>query len=94
MFFLLAWVFFGLIVGIIAKAIHPGDEPLGFFPTVFIGIAGSYVGGTLNWFFYGSNSFLRPSGLLMSIVGGVVFCMLWRLYQLKVDGRSFLSGRK
>lgn len=88
--FLIAWIIFGLIVGLIAKAIHPGEEPLGFFHTMLVGIAGSYVGGFLSWFFYGQDSFLKPSGLLMSVVGGVLFCMGWRFYQLKNEGKKFL----
>jgi len=49
MFTLIIWGIFGLIVGLIAKAIHPGEDPVGFFPTIGIGIVGSYIGGGINW---------------------------------------------
>lgn len=94
MFSFLSWIVFGLVVGLIAKAIHPGEEPLGFLPTLLVGVAGSYTGGILNWFFYGQESFMKPSGLLMSIVGGIVFCMLWRLYRLRVEGKNFMGSQR
>ena len=42
---ILSWIFMGLIVGIIAKMIMPGDDPGGFIVTILIGIAGAFVGG-------------------------------------------------
>lgn len=94
---ILIWLVFGLIVGLIAKAIHPGDEPSGCLSTVAIGVGGSFVGGALNWLIgMGGNSF-APSGFLMSIVGGVICCVLWRWWTLKhsPEGpKSFFTGRK
>jgi len=81
MLWILSWVIYGLIVGLLAKAIHSGDDPVGFLPTVGIGIAGSYVGGFIN-FLLGSGSAFSPSGIVMGIVGGVVFCWIYRKYRL------------
>ena len=41
----LAWIILGLIAGAIAKALHPGKDPGGFFVTMLIGIVGAIVGG-------------------------------------------------
>jgi uncharacterized membrane protein YeaQ/YmgE (transglycosylase-associated protein family) len=93
----LSLIFFGLIVGLIAKAIHPGDEPVGFLPTVSIGIVGSFVGGVLNWALGYKDQIASTSGFAMSIVGGVLFCALWRYYKLKNSSegpKSFVTGRK
>ena len=49
LFTLIGWLIYGLLVGIIAKALHPGDDPIGFLPTMGIGVAGSYIGGLINW---------------------------------------------
>ncbi len=35
----------GLVVGILAKWIMPGKDGGGFIVTIFLGIAGAYVGG-------------------------------------------------
>ncbi|EUA35566.1 putative membrane protein [Mycobacterium xenopi 3993] len=40
-------IILGLIVGFIARLIVPGRQPMGWIATALLGIAGSYVGGTL-----------------------------------------------
>ena len=47
MFSLLAWIVFGLIVGVIAKFVMPGRDPGGLLITIVLGIVGSIVGGFL-----------------------------------------------
>ncbi len=42
---ILSWILLGLIVGVLAKWIMPGDDPGGFVLTVVLGIAGALVGG-------------------------------------------------
>ena len=42
---ILSWLLLGLIAGVLAKWIMPGDDPGGIFVTISIGIAGSFVGG-------------------------------------------------
>lgn len=42
---ILSWILLGLVVGVLAKWILPGDDPGGFVITVLIGIAGAVVGG-------------------------------------------------
>lgn len=80
---IIGWIFYGLIVGAIAKFVHPGEEPIGCLPTVGIGIAGSYIGGAINYFLGNGTSVFSPSGLLMGIVGGVIFCFAYSWYKTK-----------
>ncbi len=49
MFYLLGWAIYGLLVGYFARMIHPGEEPPGCLVTIGIGIAGSFVGGLINF---------------------------------------------
>ncbi len=42
---ILSWIVFGLIAGVLAKWIMPGDDPGGIIITILIGIAGAFVGG-------------------------------------------------
>lgn len=81
MLWLLSWIIYGLVVGLIAKSLHPGEDPVGFVPTIGIGIAGSYVGGLIN-FILGAGSAFSPSGIVMGIIGGVIFCWIYRKYRL------------
>lgn len=96
MFSLICWITFGIVVGLIAKFLHPGDEPVGFIPTLAIGIAGTFIGGLINWVMdFGKSSF-EPSGFLFSIVGGIIFCAAWRWYNLtrSLDGpKDFFTGK-
>jgi uncharacterized membrane protein YeaQ/YmgE (transglycosylase-associated protein family) len=97
MFTLIIWGVFGLIVGMIAKAIHPGEDPIGFLPTIGIGVVGSYIGGAINWLLDMGSSPFEPSGFLMGIIGGIIACAGWRWWNLKNSSegpRSFLTGRK
>jgi len=77
MFSFLAWIVFGLIVGVIAKFLMPGRDPGGFLITIVLGIVGSIVGGFLaravGW--YGPQ---EQAGYLMSIFGAIVVLWLYR----------------
>ena len=77
MFGILGWIFFGLIVGVIAKFLMPGRDPGGIIVTMLLGIAGAVVGGMLGRAlgFYGPND---VAGYLMSIVGAILLLLLYR----------------
>lgn len=74
----IAWVLFGLVVGIIAKLLMPGRDPGGFIITILIGIAGAVLGGfigrAVGW--YGPND---SAGWIVSILGAVVLLFLYRM---------------
>jgi uncharacterized membrane protein YeaQ/YmgE (transglycosylase-associated protein family) len=74
---ILAWILFGLVVGIIAKLLMPGRDPGGFIITILLGVAGSLLGGFIGraMGFYGQN---QGAGWLMSIAGAVVLLVLYR----------------
>lgn len=74
---IILWLVFGLLVGIVAKFLHPGEDPVGLLPTIGIGIAGSFIGGAIQWLFNMGGPF-SPAGFLWSVVGGVVFCFFYR----------------
>lgn len=44
---IIGWIVLGLIAGMIAKLIMPGDDPGGIIVTTLIGIAGAIVGGLI-----------------------------------------------
>ena len=44
---IIAFIILGLLAGIIAKAILPGEDPGGFIVTIIIGVAGALLGGFL-----------------------------------------------
>ena len=84
MLFLLSWVVYGLVVGLIAKAIYRGEAPVGFLATTGIGIAGSYVGGFINWLIGYESGPFATSGIVMGVIGGVISCWLYTRYKSKI----------
>jgi uncharacterized membrane protein YeaQ/YmgE (transglycosylase-associated protein family) len=79
MFGIVGWIIFGLIVGLIAKLLHPGRDPGGFVITILIGIAGSLLGG-----FVGRALGLyregEGAGLLMSVLGAILLLVLYNVF--------------
>ena len=75
--FVLGWIFFGLIVGVIAKLVMPGRDPGGVLVTILLGIIGAVVGGFMGRVlgFYGPN---QAAGFLMSFVGAVIVLAIYR----------------
>ncbi|CAN5823903.1 GlsB/YeaQ/YmgE family stress response membrane protein [soil metagenome] len=75
---ILAWILFGLVVGVIAKLLMPGRDPGGFIITILLGIAGALIGGFVGraMGFYGPN---EGAGWLMSILGAIILLALYRM---------------
>ena len=42
---IISWIVFGLVAGIFAKFLMPGDDPGGFIKTTGLGVVGALVGG-------------------------------------------------
>lgn len=74
---LLAWVLFGLIVGVIAKLIMPGKDPGGIIVTILIGIVGAvlagFLGRTIGWYQTG-----EPAGYIAAILGAILLLFIYR----------------
>lgn len=78
LFWLLSWLLYGLVVGGLAKTIHPGTaEPQGFLATVGVGVVGSYVGGLLNYVLFGVGHPFSASGIIMGILGAVIVLFIY-----------------
>ncbi|WP_231603584.1 GlsB/YeaQ/YmgE family stress response membrane protein [Neorhodopirellula pilleata] len=75
MFWLIGWIVFGFVVGLIARALMPGTQPLGFFRTMLLGVAGSFIGGLIGFFIVGG-SLIQSSGWIGSIIGAVILLAL------------------
>lgn len=75
---LLVWVVYGLVVGLISKAIYRyNDSPKGLSSTLAIGVCGSFVGGFISYLM-GSGDPLQPSGLVFGVLGGVITSFAYR----------------
>jgi uncharacterized membrane protein YeaQ/YmgE (transglycosylase-associated protein family) len=81
---IISWLIFGLIAGLLAKAIMPGKNPQGCLITIALGIAGAMIGGfigvKIGW---GTvNGFdLRSFGL--SIGGALILLFIYQGFRSK-----------
>jgi len=82
MFSILIWCVYGIFVGSIAKSIIPGEEHLGFFQTVALGVVGSYFGGAI-MYMLGQYSALSPAGVIMGVIGACVALVLYNKLTIK-----------
>lgn len=73
---LIVTLFVGLIVGLIARALMPGKQSLGFIMTSLLGIAGSFVasyaGQFMGWYAPGA-----AAGWIASVVGAIVVLFVY-----------------
>ena len=76
MFNILVWTVYGLFVGSIAKTVVPGEENFGLVKTALLGVAGSYMGGSIMYLLGQYNS-LSPAGILVGIAGSVLALVLY-----------------
>lgn len=78
MFTVLGTLFIGLIVGLVARAIKPGNDGMGWIMTAVLGVAGSFlasvVGSKLGLYQPG-----QAAGFIGSLVGAVVLLVLYGL---------------
>jgi uncharacterized membrane protein YeaQ/YmgE (transglycosylase-associated protein family) len=74
------WVITGFVVGLIARAILPGADSMGFILTSALGIGGSLVGGAIGHVIWKppEGSKFHPAGFLLSLIGAVILLFAWR----------------
>ena len=87
---LLGWVLFGVVVGLIARVIMPGKDPLGMIGTLVIGIMGALLGGwvgqALGW--YQAD---ETAGFVSATVGAIIILGIY--YAVSPGYRRPKSGQ-
>jgi uncharacterized membrane protein YeaQ/YmgE (transglycosylase-associated protein family) len=74
---LIAFILFGFVVGLIARAVMPGRQSMGLIATTLLGMAGSFVGGLVGSLVHRDVPFeLRPAGIIGSILGALLVMLL------------------
>jgi len=68
----------GFVVGLLARALKPGNDRMGLILTTLLGIAGAFVaryaGAAMG--LYGPN---EPAGWIASVIGAIVLLFLFGL---------------
>jgi uncharacterized membrane protein YeaQ/YmgE (transglycosylase-associated protein family) len=72
----LIWtIVIGFVVGLVARALKPGNDSLGIVMTSILGIVGAYaasfVGKTMGWYADG-----EAAGFIAAVVGAIVLLFI------------------
>ncbi|WP_393949701.1 GlsB/YeaQ/YmgE family stress response membrane protein [Kluyvera intermedia] len=80
------WVFFGLVVGIIARCLMPGKEHFGIIMTVVLGVVGALIGGAVSTFLgFGNVNGFNIYSIVVATVGSIV--LLFVIHKLKTRNK-------
>ncbi len=78
---ILAFIVVGLIAGLLAKLVMPGDDPGGLILTTLMGIAGAFVGGLIVQFLGGAGvTGINIWSILVATLGAVILLAIYRLF--------------
>jgi uncharacterized membrane protein YeaQ/YmgE (transglycosylase-associated protein family) len=85
---ILGWILFGFVVGLIARVVMPGRDPLGLIGTTVLGIIGALLAGWLGqavgW--YRAD---EGAGFISATIGAVI---VLAIYHMAVGRRSRRGG--
>ncbi len=79
---IISMIIVGFIVGLLARAIMPGEQKMGWITTTILGIVGSFVAGylgqSMGWYVPGEGA-----GWIGSIVGAIIVLFVYGLVSKK-----------
>ncbi len=79
---IISWIVFGLVAGILAKFVMPGDDPGGFLKTTVVGVVGALVGGFIaTRIGFGDVTGFNLRSFAIAIAGSLL--VLWGYRKLK-----------
>lgn len=86
---ILAWIVFGFVVGLVARALLPGNQKMGLIWTTLLGVAGSFIGGTVGNLMLGRQMWaVGSAGFVGSIIGAILLLAIYGL----VTGRRRVTA--
>lgn len=75
-------ILIGFVIGLVARAIMPGKQSMGFILTTILGVVGSliatYLGQAMGWYQAGA-----PAGFIASVIGAIILLALYGLVARK-----------
>jgi uncharacterized membrane protein YeaQ/YmgE (transglycosylase-associated protein family) len=76
---IIIWLIVGLLAGLIARALLPGDDSMGFLGTLLLGLGGSLVGGFLGNLLFDASFDIDAAGIIGSVIGAVIVLLIVRV---------------
>jgi uncharacterized membrane protein YeaQ/YmgE (transglycosylase-associated protein family) len=79
---IVVYILVGLVVGVIARLLMPGRDPIGILGTIVVGIVGAVIGGYLWAALFGNSKGVEWIGSIL-----VAMALLW-VYRRMTIGRG------
>jgi uncharacterized membrane protein YeaQ/YmgE (transglycosylase-associated protein family) len=79
---ILIYIVVGLVVGVLARLLMPGPDPIGILGTIVVGVVGAIVGGYLWRAVFGNTEDVEWIGSIL-----VAMALLW-IYRRMTIGRG------
>ena len=81
-------IILGIVAGFLGRLLMPGRDPMGFFATILLGLAGSLVGfflftGLLG---IGDNDKFDLGGLIGAVIGVMILLGVYRVFLARREG--------
>jgi uncharacterized membrane protein YeaQ/YmgE (transglycosylase-associated protein family) len=75
-------IILGIVAGFLARALMPGRDPMGFFATILLGLAGAVVGFLVftELLGIGDNEAFDLGGLVGAVIGAMLLLLLYRRF--------------
>lgn len=73
---IISTILLGLVVGVVARFLHPGKEKLGFVMTILLGLAGSFSAGMVGQYF-GWYRMGEAAGFIGSVIGAIILLVIY-----------------
>ncbi len=72
----------GIVAGFLGRFLMPGRDPMGFFATILLGLAGAVVGFLLftELLGIGDNQTFDLGGLIGAVIGVMLLLLLYRTF--------------
>jgi len=77
---LLSWLIVGLLAGLVARALVPGAQGMGWIVTTLLGMVGAVAGGFIMGLLgYGGVSGINVWSILVAALGAIVVLLVVRM---------------
>lgn len=73
---ILSTIVLGLLVGVVARFVHPGRERMGLIMTILLGLAGSFAAGMVGQYF-GWYRMGEGAGFIGAVIGAIVLLVIY-----------------
>jgi uncharacterized membrane protein YeaQ/YmgE (transglycosylase-associated protein family) len=81
-------IILGILAGFIGRALMPGRDPMGFFATILLGLAGAVVGFLIftELLGIGDDKAFDLGGLIGAIIGVMILLGIYRAFMARRGG--------